>query len=159
MALSPHYDLTLTGTGYTKQGFLGEAEWRQRFNSGAYSIRVAGIHQETPGAFNPNTVDTTNVDRAMIGTTGRFSINPAWTFGWDVLAQSDKNFSRTYDISGFNQPVHYSEIYLTGLKDRGYFDLRAMKFDVQESTLDLRPNGTLNPNARQDRQPLVLPVR
>lgn len=158
MALSPHYDLTVTGTGYTKQGFLGEAEWRQRFNSGSYTVKVAGIHQERPGAFNVNTEDANHVDRAMIGTVGRFSINPAWTFGWDVLVQSDKNFSRTYGIDGFEQPVHYSEVYLTGLKDRNFFDLRAMKFDVQEATADLRTNGTLNPNARQDRQPLVLPT-
>jgi LPS-assembly protein len=38
LALSPTYDLTLTGTGYTKQGFLGEAEWRQRFINGDYTL-------------------------------------------------------------------------------------------------------------------------
>ncbi|TGV96801.1 LPS-assembly protein LptD, partial [Mesorhizobium sp. M2D.F.Ca.ET.145.01.1.1] len=37
-ALSPTYDLTVTGSGYTKQGFLGEAEWRQRFNNGEYTF-------------------------------------------------------------------------------------------------------------------------
>ena len=36
-ALSPTYDLTVTGTGLTEQGFLGEAEWRQRFNNGQYT--------------------------------------------------------------------------------------------------------------------------
>ena len=34
----------------------------------------------------------------MVGTKGQFDINPRWTFGWDVLVQTDKNFSRTYDI-------------------------------------------------------------
>ena len=43
LALSPTYDLTLTGTGFTQQGFLAEAEWRQRFNNGEYSIKFAGI--------------------------------------------------------------------------------------------------------------------
>jgi lipopolysaccharide assembly outer membrane protein LptD (OstA) len=38
-------DLTVTGRGYTKQGFLGEAEWRQRFNNGGYTLKVAGINQ------------------------------------------------------------------------------------------------------------------
>ena len=51
-ALSPTYDLTVTGTGYTKQGFLGEAEWRQRFNNGEYSIKVAGIRQPDPEEFD-----------------------------------------------------------------------------------------------------------
>lgn len=47
-ALSPTYDLTVTAGGYTKQGFLGEAEWRQRFNNGEYSLKMAGIQQENP---------------------------------------------------------------------------------------------------------------
>ena len=37
-ALAPNYDLTTTGTYYTKQGFLGEAEWRHRLANGAYTL-------------------------------------------------------------------------------------------------------------------------
>ena len=40
MALSPNYDLTLTGTGYHKQGFLAEAEWRQQFDTGNYTVKA-----------------------------------------------------------------------------------------------------------------------
>ena len=32
-ALSPHYDLTVTINGYTRQGFLAEAEFRQQFET------------------------------------------------------------------------------------------------------------------------------
>ncbi len=151
LALSPTYDLTLTGTGYTKQGFLGEAEWRQQLDNGSYFVKAAGIHQFKPGAFDANTEDRANENRFMIGTKGEFAVNPRWSFGWDLLAQTDKNFSRTYEIDGFDQAVHTSQVYLTGLNDRNYFDVRAMRFDVQEATLDS------NPFARQDRQPLVLP--
>jgi LPS-assembly protein len=151
LALSPHYDLTLTGTGYTKQGFLGEAEWRQQFDNGSYNVRIAGIHQAKPEAFTANTEDSANEGRAMIGTKGSFALNPRWTFGWDILAQTDKNFSRTYEIEDFDQAVHTSQIYLTGLNDRNYFDLRALKFDVQEAALDS------NPGSRQEKQPWVLP--
>ncbi len=150
-ALSPHYDLTVTGTGYTKQGLLAEAEWRQQLNNGAYFVRAAGIYQLKPEAFDANTVDSANDGRAMIGTKGAFAINPRWTFGWDILAQTDKNFSRTYEIDGFDEAVHRSEVFLTGLNDRNYFDLRAMKFDVQEAALDT------NAASRNDKQPWVLP--
>lgn len=155
-ALSPTYDLTVKGTGYTKQGFLGEAEWRQRFNSGEYSLKIAGINQNDPGAFTSKTVDSgptgdPNNFRGMMGTKGQFAINPRWDFGWDILAQTDKNFSRTYAVSGYQDYVHRSEVYLTGLNDRNYFDLRAMRFNVQESYLD----DSLS--ARQDKQPWVLP--
>jgi LPS-assembly protein len=166
IALAPTYDLTLTGTGYTKQGFLGEAEWRQRFNDGQYNLKIAGIRQSDPDAFRSDrgayTVDSgpkddPNTTRGMIGSQGEFKINPRWTFGWDVLLQSDKSFSRTYAITGFDQYHRRNEVYLTGLNERNYFDLRFMRFQVQEGTLDLRPNGTPNPNARNPRQPWVLP--
>jgi len=83
----------------------------------------------------------------MVGTKGRFQINPRWTFGWDILAQTDKNFSYVYSIDGFDESVHRSEIYLEGLNDRNYFDLRGMYFHVQEEALE----------GRHEKQPWVLP--
>ncbi|MGX5849967.1 LPS-assembly protein LptD [Mesorhizobium sp. PL10] len=158
-ALSPTYDLTVTGSGYTKQGFLGEAEWRQRFNNGQYTLKIAGIRQENPDEFiddfghnvNSGEPGDPNKFRGMMGTKGQFAINPRWDFGWDILLQSDKNFSRTYTIDGYNDYVHQSSVYLTGLNDRNYFDVRAMRFQVQENTLDS------NIAARSDKQPWVLP--
>lgn len=160
LALSPTYDLTLTGTGYTKQGFLGEAEWRQRFNNGEYSLKIAGIHQNDPDAFIDDN-GSRNVDsgregdpnkfRGMFGTQGRFEINPRWVFGWDALVQTDKNFSRTYEIQGYNDYVHTSEVYLTGLHDRNYFDLRGMYFQVQEDAFDSASGSAA------EKQPWVLP--
>jgi LPS-assembly protein len=156
IALSPTYDLTLTGRYYTQQGFLGQAEWRQRFNSGFYNLKIAGINQQNPEAFDPRTVDAgtagdPNRLRGMIGSKGVFQINPRWTFGWDLLAQSDKDFANTYGIVGFSDLIFHDQVYLTGLNDRNYFDLRAMHFDVQENLLNS------NPLARNDKQPWVLP--
>ena len=156
LALAPTYDLTITGTGFTNQGFLGEAEWRQRFNNGQYSVTVAGINQMNPGEFKDNTVNSgldgdPNELRGMMGTEGRFAINERWDFGWDVLIQSDKNFSRTYAVDGYSDLVHRSEVYLTGLHDRNFFDLRGMHFDVQEDVFDD------DPDSRDDKQPWVLP--
>jgi LPS-assembly protein len=164
-ALSPTYDLTVTGTGYTKQGFLGEAEWRQRFDNGQYSLKIAGIQQQDPDAFldttafpstnghnvNSGAEGDPNKFRGMMGTQGQFAINPRWNFGWDVLLQTDKNFSNTYNIDKYSDSVHQSSVYLTGLNGRNYFDLRAMHFEVQEDTPDD------NISARSGQQPWVLP--
>src|SRR5690606_16952509 len=100
-----------------------------------------GIYQTSPGAFDAGTVDSMERGRAMVGTTGEFQINPRWVFGWNVLAQTDKNFSRTYSIEGFDSYVHRSEVYLTGLNDRNYFDLRFMRFHVQEDVPDGLPES------------------
>ncbi|CAN7764995.1 LPS-assembly protein LptD [Mesorhizobium sp. LjNodule214] len=158
-ALSPTYDLTVAGTGYTKQGFLGEAEWRQRFNNGQYTLKMAGIRQENPEEFinssgynvDSGAAGDPNKFRGMMGTKGQFAINPRWNFGWDVLLQSDKNFSRTYAIDGYSDVTHQSMIYLTGLDGRNYFDVRAMRIEVQENTL------SSDPSARAAQQPWVLP--
>ncbi|ANN59989.1 LPS-assembly protein LptD [Mesorhizobium sp. 2RAF45] len=158
-ALSPTYDLTVSGSGYTKQGFLGEAEWRQRFNNGEYSLKIAGIQQRDPDAFidragrnvDSGTAGDPNKLRGMMGTQGQFAINERWNFGWDVLLQTDKNFSSTYNIDKYNGSTHQSTVYLTGLNGRNYFDVRAMHFDVQENTLNS------NIAARSNQQPWVLP--
>ncbi len=158
-ALSPTYDLTVKGNYYSKQGFLGEAEWRQRFDNGQYSVKAAGIRQQDPGAFvtgnryteNSGAKGDPNKFRGMMGTQGQFAINSRWDFGWNVLLQTDKNFSRTYGIDGFGEYAHRSEIYLTGLNDRNYFDLRGMKFQIQEDILKTNDRG------RNEKQPWVLP--
>lgn len=148
IALSPTYDLTLTGHYYTRQGFLGEAEWRQRFDSGFYSLKAAGIIQQDPDAFENARLDADETTRWMVGTKGRFTINPRWSFGWDALLQGDSNFSRTYDIEGFSQTRRVDKIYLTGLDDRNYFDIRVLKFRVQDRNRD---------DQRDPLQPWVMP--
>lgn len=146
LAISPTADLTLKPTWYSKQGFYGEAEWRQRFNNGWYSITAAGIRQRSPEEFRSGSSDDKR-SRLMVGSKGEFKINPRWTFGWDVMAQSDKNFAYRYGVEGYDEYNRTNEVYLTGLNDRNYFDLRFQKFNVQEQ------------DPRRDRkQPWVLPT-
>ncbi len=134
VALAPSYDLLLSTTAYSKQGFLGEAEFRQRLDNGIYTLKMAGIHQFKPNEFGAGSVDRAHKNRGMIASTGQFQINPRWTFGWNVLAQSDKNFARTYGIDGYADYYRKNEVYLTGLSGRNYLDMHAYKFNVQQDT-------------------------
>lgn len=153
-AISDDKDLTVAGTYYSKQGFLGEVEYRQAFQDGFITLKTAGIVQQDPDAFADDNIyaadgespDFANTERGMIGTKGAFALSENWTFGWDVLWQSDANFSNTYDIEGFDDTLRTSEIYLTGLGEQSFFDLRAQKFDYQ--TID---------DTYEDQQPLVAP--
>lgn len=147
VALAPSYDLLFNGTYYTKQGFLGEAEFRQRLERGSYSVKIAGISQNDPDVFRAGTTDRNNDERGMIGSKGLFQINPRWTFGWDVMAQSDKNFANRYSIDGYDQVARRNEVFLTGLAGRNYLDLHAYKFNTQEATD--------SDNGRDSRQPWV----
>lgn len=149
--MAPNYDLTVSTTGYTKQGFLTEAEWRHRLESGSYNLRIAGIHQLKPGEFNAGTIDADNRNRGMIASKGDFEINSRWKYGWDVMAQSDKNFSRTYDIEGYSSSTQTSKIYLTGLGERSHLDLNFYRFNVQED------KSSSHKNEVDSKQPWVFP--
>ncbi|MBB3949478.1 LPS-assembly protein LptD [Aureimonas jatrophae] len=153
-ALDDSSDLTIAGTPYSKQGFLGEAEYRKAFENGYFTLQTAGISQSDPTAFDDFRYDGVSINqdfpgetRGMVGTTGRFALSDRWTFGWDVLAQTDNNFSNNYEIENFSQVYHTSEIYLTGLGEQSFFDLRAQKFDVQTQN-----------RLTEDVQPYVLPT-
>ncbi len=131
--LGPHMDATLTVTGYTSQGGMIEGEFRQRFERGEHTLRIAGINQLNPDAFSRNTADAEADQRGLVQSKAEFKINPRWTFGWDVMIQSDNNFARTYSLDGIDDPVKTNQIYLTGLGRRNSFDMRSFYFDVQDA--------------------------
>jgi LPS-assembly protein len=153
--LAPNYDLTVTPTYLSRQGFLGKAEWRHRLLNGSYSIRAAGIFQEDPTAFSAAPYGAANKDfRGSIQSVGRFYINDKWEWGWNVSLLSDKWFLQNYKIQAeslnslssyfFQEAV--STLYLTGQGDRSWFDARGYYF------------AALSAYDWQKQQPVVLPV-
>jgi len=155
--LAPNYDFTLTETGYTKQGFLTQGVWRHRLASGAYDMRFAYINQADRGAFDRSTIDSRQKGRFMAATKGQFAINPRWTYGWDILAQTDHNFSRTYNINGYSNDVHRSQVYLQGLNNRNYFNMSFYHFEVQDDARKWNWDHSRNLDERYSKQPWVLP--
>lgn len=162
-ALAPNYDLTVGGRYYTNQGFLGKAQWRHRTATGEYDISIAGIDQSDPDEFKSTQIDSKEERRGAITSSGSFELNPRWKFGWNVLAQSDNNFARTYNLDGYGARDITNEVYLTGLNKKNYFDLRAKQFLIQDDRLDQLSTSAPNlfpsdNDSRQDQQAKVLPV-
>ena len=131
--INPSTDVTFSPTYLTKQGLLLSGELRQRFDNGTHTLQMAGISQQNKSAFSAGTTDALRQQRGMVHSTGKFEINPRWTFGWDVLAQSDNNFSRTYLIPGATASTFTNQVYLTGLGKKNYFDAHSYYFDVQDA--------------------------
>lgn len=129
---SPSMDATLTPTYYSNQGLLVEGEIRNRFENGEHTFRFAGINQRNSDSFEAGTADREADTRVMGASKGEFQINPRWTFGWDVMVQSDNNFSRTYSLESFDKETFTNDVYLTGLGTRNYFDLHGYYFDEQD---------------------------
>ncbi|MBN9064717.1 MAG: LPS-assembly protein LptD [Rhizobiales bacterium] len=132
--LAPNYDLTLTPTYLSRQGFLGAAEWRHRLMNGSYMVRAAGIFQRDPSAFvaSPNGPADKNF-RGAIESNGAFYINQFWRFGWDVTMQTDKWFLDHYKLSNTSiQQLYFrdaiSTVYLRGQGNRSFFDARGYYF-------------------------------
>ncbi|PSC05833.1 LPS-assembly protein LptD [Alsobacter soli] len=141
-ALAPNYDLTLTPTFLTRQGVLGDVEWRHRLINGSYTVRASGIFQADPGAFLEPPYGAGNRDfRGAVESRGRFLINDKWVWGWDVSGSTDKWYYSNYKfrgyqndsaLSAFGNTIGFREststIYLTGQGERSWFDARAYYF-------------------------------
>ncbi len=99
---------------------------------GTHTLTFAGIDQKDPSRFDAGTSDSLNDRRGMVASKGDFKINPRWSFGWDVMVQSDNNFARTYDLKGYKSETQTNKLYLSGLGDRNSFDANAYYFNVQD---------------------------
>jgi LPS-assembly protein len=150
--LAPNYDITLTPTFLSRQGFLGVAEWRHRLSNGSYTIRGAGISQADPDAFARAPVGGGSERlRGAIESFGEFDINDKWRFGWDVAGSTDRYFYRNYRFRAHNLTTTFfqevtSTAYLNGQSADTWFDMRGYYF---------RPLSYLD---AQKQQPLVHPV-
>jgi LPS-assembly protein len=144
--LAPNYDLTLTPTFLSKQGLLGEVDWRQRLSNGSYNVRAIGIDQEQPGAFPVAPFGAGDARlRGAIESTGNFFLNDMWQFGWNGTWLSDKFFLNDYRLQGINFDTFYfqdiiSSVYLRGQSAQSFFDLSAYHF---EGTTAYDDNRTL----------------
>jgi LPS-assembly protein len=134
-AIAPDYDATFTPRFTSTQGVLLQAEFRQRLLSGSYQIRAYGIDQLDPGAFAGAPGD--RQFRGGIDTKGQFSVNDKWVWGWDGVYLSDYTFFSDYRLAQYkdaqaaflNLPTDaISQLFLTGVGDRSYFDVRTIYF-------------------------------
>src|SRR5262245_56376532 len=126
-ALSDHYDFTFAPMVTEKAGTLLLGDWRHRLSSGAYRIQLAGVWDE-------GTLESpANGDfRGSIQTDGRFALNPYWSYGWDIIGETDETFRRFYNLDSRLKTDRVSQIYLEGLHDRNY---AAMRFYNTQSLL------------------------
>jgi LPS-assembly protein len=150
-AIAPDYDATFTPRITSKQGVLMQAEFRQRLENGAYQVRLYGIDQLDPGALAGQPGN--RQFRGGIETKGQFAINDKWVWGWDGVALTDYYFMSDYRLSQFKDPYAslmnlpteaISQLYLTGVGNRSFFDVRTMYY--------------LSFSGNQQQVPVVYPV-
>lgn len=151
--LAPNYDLTLTPTYLSRQGLLGEVEWRHRFVNGSYNIRAAGIFQRDQDAFLKSPFGAGDDRfRGSIESTGKVFLNPRWNFSWDVAGSTDRFFFKNYRIrsESITASTYLQEststASLNGQTANAWFDMRGYYFQPLTYT------------DWQKQQPVVLPA-
>ncbi len=150
-------DVTVTGTYYSNQGLLGDLRWRHQLENGFYSLRAAGIQQQSPDEFDFEP-DNSVEERGLVATRGRFNINPRWAFGWNLLAQSDVNFGRTYSVANWTAQEITNDIYLNGLAKRSSFELSTQQYLIQPSTAINPASANYGFHYDEDQQAFVRPL-
>ena len=134
-SIAPDYDATFSPRFTTRQGVLFQGEFRQRLLNGAYQIRAYGIDQLDPGAFANQPGD--RQFRGGLETKGQFSLSDKWVWGWDGVLLSDYYFMSDYRLAQYKDPLGsflslpteaISQLYLTGVGNRSYFDARTIYY-------------------------------
>ena len=156
-SLAPNYDLTITSLTTTQQGELLQGEWRHRLVDGSYSIRAAGIFQLDPGYFAARdgaNSPTANTFRGAIETAGQFALTNKWQWGWNGILVTDSQFLSDYRLGQFSTFDPFltgvasegvSQLYLTGVGARSFFDIRSIYYygfsqeDVQSQLPIIHP--------------------
>jgi len=150
-AIAPDYDATFTPRIMTRQGVMLQGEFRQRLTDGSYQVRAYAIDQLDPGAFAGQPGD--RQFRGGIDTKGQFALNDKWVWGWDGVFLSDYAFFNDYRLAQYRDPMSsflslpteaISQLYLTGVGNRSYFDLRSIYY--------------LSYSGNQQQVPVVYPV-
>jgi LPS-assembly protein len=88
-----------------------------------------------------------------VDTKGQFALNDKWVWGWDGVIMSDYFFFSDYRLSAYKDPLGsfltlpteaISQLYLTGVGNRSYFDLRSIYY--------------LSYSGNQQQVPVIYPV-
>ena len=150
-AIAPDYDATFSPRITSRQGVLFQGEFRQRLINGSYQIRAYGIDQLDTGAFTGQPGD--RQFRGAIDTKGQFALNDKWVWGWDGVLMSDYFFFSDYRLAQYKDTLGsflslpteaISQLYLTGVGNRSYFDARTIYY--------------LSYSGNQSQVPIVHPV-
>jgi LPS-assembly protein len=120
-ALSDHYDFTFAPMWTEKAGTLLLGDWRQRTASGAYRVELSGVFDNPNDPLSPADGDDF---RGSIKTKGKFALDPYYSWGWDILAETDETFRRFYNLDSRLKTDRVSQVYLEGLHDRNYISAR-----------------------------------
>ena len=140
--ITPSQDFTLEVTPSEEDGLLLGGEYRKRFDRGSLVLSGSATYAERTEGFGPQQTASDEFRGHLFGT-GRFEIDNAWRWGFDVQRVTDTSHLRRYDYS--DEDLLTSRAYIERFVARDYLALNAYAFQ------DLRPGN-------QEEEPTVVPL-
>jgi LPS-assembly protein len=140
-AIAPDKDVTFRPRWTIYQGPVADVEYRQRTETGLFSVRGFGVYELSPGR-------TSEPDRwrGAARTKGDFSLGNFWNWGWNGTLVSDNTFLSDYDLD--DRSIAQNELYVKGLWDRDYVHAQALNFSALSESVDRSSLPTALPYVR-----------
>jgi LPS-assembly protein len=135
-------DFTLEVTPSTSDGLLLGGEYRKAFTNGTLQLSGSATYGQRLEGFDATRTEQEQF-RGHIFGTGRFNIDRAWRWGFDLQRVTDDSHLRRYDYT--DEDLMTSRGFIERFVARDYFSIATYAFQ------DLRPGNT-------SAEPLVLPL-
>ncbi|HYE51190.1 MAG TPA: LPS assembly protein LptD [Azospirillaceae bacterium] len=140
--IAPGMDTTFEVTPSTEDGLLLGGQWRQRFTNGSLVLSGSATYATRTEGFGEAQVDDKEFRGHLFGS-GRFDLDQAWRWGFDLQRVTDNSHLRRYDYS--EDDLLETRLFAERFVARDYLAVNAYAFQ------DLRPG---NP----EEEPTVLPL-
>lgn len=141
-AISEDKDATLDPILSTNDYLIMSGQYRQRFNSGIFSLEGSTLTKNDD--YNRNGMKKSN-NRWHVFTNGAFSLNDTWRTGFDINRSSDRTYLSTYRFWGDPENALKSRAYVEGFRGRNYFQAEALDYQNLRSG-DHSPEASAIPN-------------
>ena len=115
--------LTLSPEFYTRQGVLGELNWRKGFGDGTFALDAWGIYQLDPSAYAGKLGDTNF--RAALQGKADYSFDDGWKAGGQFTTFTDRSFLPDYNKGRREGSFATQRVFAQQLTEDGYVDARA----------------------------------
>lgn len=126
--LAPNLDVTISPIFTTDEGVVLAGEYRQRVESGQFSLSGSITRPERRGA--SGAVISGRETRGHIDGSGLFRIDDSWKWGFDVERTTDDTYLRRYGFDSTDTLT--SNLFVEGIRGRNYAAINAYSFQGLE---------------------------
>jgi len=133
-------DITIAPIITSRQGFVGQGEYRKLFEKGYLEIEGSA----TLGDIDTEDQDEKNQFRGAIFSEGKFDIDETYRWGYQLQRTTDDTYLRVYNLG--DESTLISRAYIEGFEGRGYQSLQTLAYQgLREEDVN-------------DQQPIVVPL-